>query len=153
MSYDFRRLSDVDVVAEPTETANVLIEEIGVIKKTPKTAIGASGGSEWDAVINHIGNDFSVIENYEYESGSYDSIKAKWDNGELPKILLKCMHNYGDYYYYNRVSSNRVVYNTITNNFTICFLVSDYDNVNDISIGFDINSNGAFELYRELNLR
>lgn len=41
---EFKKLSDVEVVAEPTETANVLIEEDGVIKKAPKTAVGGAGG-------------------------------------------------------------------------------------------------------------
>ena len=31
---EFKKLSDVEVVAEPTESANVLIEEDGEIKKT-----------------------------------------------------------------------------------------------------------------------
>lgn len=43
MAYEFKKLSDVDVVAEPTESANVLIEENGVIKKAPKTAVGGDG--------------------------------------------------------------------------------------------------------------
>ena len=43
---EFKKLSDVEVVAEPTESANVLIEENGVIKKAPKTAVvGANDGS------------------------------------------------------------------------------------------------------------
>lgn len=42
---EFKRLSDVEVVAEPTESANVLIEENGVIKKAPKTAVGGAGGA------------------------------------------------------------------------------------------------------------
>jgi hypothetical protein len=37
---EFKKLSDVEVVAEPTESTNVLIEEDGVIKKAPKTAVG-----------------------------------------------------------------------------------------------------------------
>ena len=45
MAYEFKRLSDVEVVETPTEIANVLIEEDGVIKKAPKTAVGGAGGS------------------------------------------------------------------------------------------------------------
>lgn len=41
---EFKKLSDVEVVAEPAESANVLIEEDGVIKKAPKTAVGGAGG-------------------------------------------------------------------------------------------------------------
>jgi hypothetical protein len=42
---EFKKLSDVEVVAEPAESANVLIEENGVIKKAPKTAVGGAGGN------------------------------------------------------------------------------------------------------------
>lgn len=50
---EFKRLSDVEVVAEPAESANVLIEENGVIKKAPKTAVGGGlsivyNSSEYD---------------------------------------------------------------------------------------------------------
>lgn len=58
---EFKRLSDVEVIAEPTESANVLIEENGVIKKAPKTAVGGGGddgnyfisfdGDRWDDSI------------------------------------------------------------------------------------------------------
>lgn len=46
---EFKKLSEVEVVAEPTESANVLIEEDGVIKKAPKTAVGGgSGDVSWN---------------------------------------------------------------------------------------------------------
>jgi hypothetical protein len=45
---DFKKLSDVEVVAEPIESANVLIEEDGIIKKAPKTAVGGSGVTSWN---------------------------------------------------------------------------------------------------------
>lgn len=46
---EFKKLSDVEVVAEPAESANVLIEEDGVIKKAPKTAVGGAGGvTSWN---------------------------------------------------------------------------------------------------------
>jgi hypothetical protein len=44
---EFKKLSDVEVIAEPTESANVLIEENGVIKKAPKTAVGGAGGGAY----------------------------------------------------------------------------------------------------------
>ena len=44
MAYEFKKISNVEVVAEPTDSANVLIEENGVIKKAPKTAVGGAGG-------------------------------------------------------------------------------------------------------------
>ena len=42
---EFKKLSAVDSVVEPTQSAQVLIEEDGVIKKTPKNAIGAQ--ADW----------------------------------------------------------------------------------------------------------
>lgn len=45
---EFKKLSDVEVVAEPAESANVLIEEDGVIKKAPKTAVGGNGDVSWN---------------------------------------------------------------------------------------------------------
>ena len=53
---EFKKLSDVEVVAEPTETANVLIEEDGVIKKAPKTAVGGAGGGTHYICIDENGN-------------------------------------------------------------------------------------------------
>ena len=44
MAYNFKSIADVEVVAEPAESANILIEENGVIKKAPKTAVGGGGG-------------------------------------------------------------------------------------------------------------
>lgn len=41
MSYNFKSIVDVEVVAEPSKSAKVLIEENGVIKKAPTTAVGS----------------------------------------------------------------------------------------------------------------
>ena len=57
---EFKRLSDVDVVAEPIESANVLIEENGVVKKAPKSVIGAQ---EYDLDIE------IVVSYYSNEDG------------------------------------------------------------------------------------
>lgn len=44
MSMEFKKLSDVAAVETVTDTANVLIEEDGVIKKAPKNEVGGAGG-------------------------------------------------------------------------------------------------------------
>ena len=46
MAYDFKKLSDVATVETPADTANVLIEEDGVIKKAAKDKVGGAGGLE-----------------------------------------------------------------------------------------------------------
>lgn len=82
---EFKRLSDVEVVAEPTESANVLIEENGVIKKAPNAAVG--GG--YDAVI-----DLGVFSTYDLTdltdgtipAGIVKMIEAKIAAGEMPKL-------------------------------------------------------------------
>ena len=43
MSYQFRSLSDVELVNETTDSTNVLIEENGKIKKVSKTEVGGKG--------------------------------------------------------------------------------------------------------------
>ena len=45
MAYEFKKLSAVEAVETVSDTANVLIEENGVIKKAPKTEVGGAGGS------------------------------------------------------------------------------------------------------------
>lgn len=146
---EFKRLSDVEVVAEPTESANVLIEENGVIKKAPKTAVGG-GNTEWDAVIDCV-DAFETLDNYTFESGSYDTIKAKWDEGELPRVMLKYVQNYGDDYY-NRVPSGRMVYYS-SGQIMINFLLGSYSNVGDKVLRLVINTDSTFAVVESFDLR
>ena len=44
MAYEFTKLSTVETVNVPSSDANVLIEENGIIKKAPKSAVGGGGG-------------------------------------------------------------------------------------------------------------
>lgn len=71
---EFKKLSDVEVVAEPTESANVLIEENGVIKKAPKTAVG--GGMGGSLMLYPY-----VDDNGTHIDRTYDEIKDVLDNG------------------------------------------------------------------------
>ena len=45
---DFKKLSEVDLTEEVSDTANVLIEEDGIIKRAPKTKVG---GASSDSII------------------------------------------------------------------------------------------------------
>lgn len=86
---EFKRLSDVEVVAEPAESANVLIEENGVIKKAPKTAVGGAGG-EADLVIginNHIEN--ATIDNIRIVSGSVEAVYTAFESGRIPVVEVQ----------------------------------------------------------------
>ena len=94
---EFKRLSDVEVVAEPAESANVLIEENGVIKKAPKTTIGGfNGGSKVYYIDNSGGTTYFVDEelynilmiNYDDPTNGFPVIIVKRGNGAL------CTMNY-----------------------------------------------------------
>lgn len=86
---EFKRLSDVEVVAEPTESANVLIEENGVIKKAPKTAVGGAGGMEPDMIVDVV----YYEETATIVKGSYDELLSLCQSNGFPKVVLNI---YGD---------------------------------------------------------
>lgn len=89
MAYNFKSIADVEVVAEPTESANVLIEENGVIKKTPKTAVGGAGG-EADLVIrinDHLQN--ATIDSITIVSGSVEAVYNTFESGKFPIVEVE----------------------------------------------------------------
>jgi hypothetical protein len=59
---NFKKLSDVEVVAEPIDSANVLIEEDGIIKKAPKTAVGGAGVDNIRTHIIHLDSEVNAHE-------------------------------------------------------------------------------------------
>lgn len=94
----FARLSDVEVVAEPTESANVLIEENGVIKKAPK---GEVGGEKADLVIR--ADDFPFLfrpsaetPTFTIENGSLEFVSDALAAGEAPVVKVKLFSNSND---------------------------------------------------------
>lgn len=111
MAYEFKKLSDVDTVETPSETANVLIEEDGVIKKAPKTAVGGNGSNEYDMIVRYEGEE-EAMDGGEIEctviSGNFDTIFNKIKQGYIPKILLSVSINFIEYkeIYYNNVILN-----------------------------------------------
>lgn len=76
---EFKKLSDVEVVAEPAESANVLIEEDGVIKKAPKTAVGGAGGgvTSWNDLTD---KPFDTI--FPYLPGGDPVNTTEWEETE-----------------------------------------------------------------------
>lgn len=90
MSYNFKSIVDVEVVAEPTESANILIEEDGVIKKAPKTAVGGVNNNGF--IIIDMPEPVPCITNDIFISGvtcnkTFDEIVEMHYNGE---IILIC---------------------------------------------------------------
>lgn len=99
MAYDFKKLSDVEVVAEPAESANVLIEEDGVIKKAPKTAVGGGGVNTFLVYVD----DFSSSYNIPAPDGLYDTLQNMFNNHVYVEVIL-----YGkqeNYFYVEHISN------------------------------------------------
>lgn len=92
MTYEFKKLSEVETIEEVTETANVLIEEDGVIKKTPKSNVGGAGGVGFDFIIITDNN-----RNSRLEVGSYQNLYNKIINRELIFGLASKYSEYSDF--------------------------------------------------------
>lgn len=84
MALDFTRLSDVTLVEEATETANVLIEEGGEIKRMPKQEYLPNIGGGFDAIIS-IDNDTNECT---LLHGSYESVRNKMLSGICPSVWI-----------------------------------------------------------------
>lgn len=134
MSYEFKKLSDVDVVAEPAESANVLIEENGVIKKAPKTAVG--GGNEPILIFHELGNNL-ISCNY-----SYDEIINLLDNKNTFGLYTRGEQAYN--WYYNYIINSIALYS----NSDMGNSVANKDDADYILINAD-NSNYSFKYYRD----
>jgi hypothetical protein len=93
MAYNFKSIADVEVVAKPTESANVLIEENGVIKKVPKTEVGgkddgAGSGAvfihydqESDSVVAVTPNSFKILKDgFKNSLGVAVFVLKKWSD-------------------------------------------------------------------------
>lgn len=94
MAFEFKKLSDVEVVAEPSESANVLIEENGVIKKAPKTAVGGTGGAvdtEYDLDIEMVDDGERNFTHTINRIDTFENIKNKILNGIKPKCRVKVL--------------------------------------------------------------
>ena len=96
MSYNFKSIADTQVVAEPSESVHVLIEENGEIKRAPKTAVGGAGG-KYDLVIVF---DRAHNEDPYIESGSYQNVYNRiMVEQEEPRIMVKFCTSYYNYAY------------------------------------------------------
>lgn len=144
MAYNFKSIADVEVVVEPTESANVLIEENGVIKKAPKTAVGGAGG-EADMVIAltmrfNFGVPTADNTTITIESGSLEAVVEALRDGRPP--VVKCKRYY------------------LTNGFDMTFPIAEggvYDcNVfyygGDIHFSFFVPSSEQFGVQISMNI-
>lgn len=94
---DFKKLSDVEVVAEPSNAANVLIEENGVIKKAPKTAVGGGSGDIVVFAVDHymeMDYDSTIINGRRYINGAtcnktFEEVVELYCNNNLNIMVIK----------------------------------------------------------------
>lgn len=86
---EFKKLSDVEIVTELAESANVLIEEDGVIKKAPKTAVGGAGGANWDAIFEVVEGSSGFFSSVSLVLGDFDTLASKVRAGTFPKVLIR----------------------------------------------------------------
>ena len=89
MAYEFKDMATVDLVETVADTASVLIEEGGVIKRAPKSEVGGAGG-EADLVIginNHI--EYVTVDNISIVSGSVEAVYTAFENGKIPVVEVQ----------------------------------------------------------------
>lgn len=93
MDYGFKKLGEVDIVEEVTDTANVLIEEDGVIKRAPKSQVGGnvSGGETPDMIITVSAHSGTALtsDNYTITEGSVDNVFNAFRVGRYPIIKVR----------------------------------------------------------------
>ena len=69
MAYEYQKLSDVTLAETATDTANVLVEEGGEIKRVPKREVGGAGGLvvklTAENCTSNDGSTFICTENYD----------------------------------------------------------------------------------------
>ena len=109
---EFKRLSDVEVVAEPTESANVLIEENGVIKRASKDKICGSEAENWDGIVDAgetTQYGLPTFEHYTPSAGIYDNVSKKMKNNEVPRVLLKWTYTNNGASYVNTIVINNFI--------------------------------------------
>jgi hypothetical protein len=143
---EFKRLSDVEVVAEPTESANVLIEEDGIIKKAPKTAVGGAGGGETpDMVITINGNLGSedIKSQLSITGGSLSAIANKLQAENNPIVKIRHVQGVnGDYHHYiNEFDASVTTYGE---SYWFAAIISSPTGPSIYKVGFGINSDNNF---------
>jgi hypothetical protein len=101
MAYEFKKLSAVEAVETPADTANVLIEEDGKIKKTP-SGVFTGGGADFDAVFEYTAPSNVTDVNVTLKSGSIAKAYEKALRGEHPNVAFVYSYTYGPMEFTNR---------------------------------------------------
>lgn len=117
---DFKKLSDVEIVKTPKDTANVLIEENGMIKKAPKSAIGG-GAKSW--------NDLEDKPFYDARK-QVDKFVIEWDGS----IEGREITSPGEGWIYVKVTDEVFPYNEYNNGRIYLYSISNNSPMDDFSV-------------------
>ena len=127
----------------------MLIEEDGVIKKAPKTAVGGAGGGEIDGIIysSTVPEYANGASSFTVEQFDFAAIKNKILAGEDVNVMLHYTYSYGDNYElwsksvgagYNHTNDRIVIAWSVLN----CGYVAD-TSPRQYKVSICIDSNGA----------
>ena len=95
---EFRKLSEVEKVESVKDSATVLIEENGVIKRAPKDEVGGIVKEEPDMILK-----YDAYLGINIVSGNHDAIMNKIMREECPTVIVNTkvaaghFHIYGTY--------------------------------------------------------
>ena len=99
---NYKKITDVDVLAEASETTNVLVEENGSLKKVPAAAMGGGNGN-FVFIDRH---DPDADDDTAYTcSVTYDELVNMFNNKEISGTVVRELYNSnGNQYFYNVTS-------------------------------------------------
>lgn len=92
MSYEFKKINEVDILETVSDEAHVLVEEAGAIKRVPKTEVGGGGKADLVIRINtYMTNDPTTLtaDKFSIESGSLEAVKNVLVAGNVPVVKVK----------------------------------------------------------------
>ena len=140
MAYEFTKLNAVESIEELSASANILVEENGIIKKVSKDAIGGSASapetpstsatnSNYDIVVMIEGemiDSFTTHEPQIISQKTYDEVMASGNNFACPKALISIIYSYGAVImesisccYYQEGNEPHFIYNFVGEDFTL----------------------------------
>ena len=100
MGYNFKSIADVEVVKEPDESVNVLVEESGQIKRVPKNSVAPPPQPiNWEDIRNKppvepVYYILGTADQTEHVAsrGTYEALKNAITNGTFVQLLIFQKH-------------------------------------------------------------
>ena len=97
MAYEFRDMATVDLVEEVSDTANVLIEEDGKIKRAPKSQVGGNDYITIHSTIRYVENENEYYYTVEQLSPEAYGIVLNAFENDLPVNVYIVEHYINEY--------------------------------------------------------